>query len=325
MTKYRVTIVILSILLTGSAVFTISDLLSGSLVAKIISSASTLLLAAILAAHTRGRRWSGEATVIAVLVLMIISVDSTYLSQNLMVALLIPPVIAAALLSPIWSLAVFGSGLLALILQIRLTSGSLTIETLGPTFRLDNIVLMVMAAVGIATVGALARSALRAAEENARQAGVEKERAEQQAGELAQANEQLSSQLLQQRQLIDLVATLETPAVPLAKGVLLAPIVGHIDARRAEALTGKLLEQANVQRARLVVLDIAGVTLIDTAVAKALMNTAQALRLLGCEVALSGISANVAVTLIHLGVGMEGITTVRSPQEALMQIQVEHA
>ena len=65
-------------------------------------------------------------------------------------------------------------------------------------------------------------------------------------------------------------------------------------------------------------------TLIDTAVAKALLNTAQALRLLGCEVTLSGISATIAMTLVQIGVGMEGITTVRSPQEALSRVLVEH-
>jgi len=49
------------------------------------------------------------------------------------------------------------------------------------------------------------------------------------------------------------------------------------------------------------------------------MNTTQAIRLLGCEVTLSGISAAVAITLIHLGVNLDGIATARSPQEALVQ------
>jgi rsbT co-antagonist protein RsbR len=325
MTKYRATNVILSILIIGSLLFTISALLNATLEQQIISIVSTILLAAIMAAHARGWRRSGEATTLAVLILILASTDSTYVSQNLLVSLLIPAVIAAALLSPRWSLAVFGSGFLAVVLKTRLTTGSLTIEALGPTLHFENLVLLTMAALGIAAVSALARSAQGAAEENARQATVEKERAEQQARELAKANEQLNAQLLQQRELIDLVATLETPAVPLAQGVLLAPIVGHIDTRRAEALTSKLLEQANLQRTRLVVLDIAGVALIDTAVAKALLNTAQALRLLGCEVALSGISASVAMTLVHLGVAMEGITTVRSPQEALMEVYANPA
>jgi hypothetical protein len=59
--------------------------------------------------------------------------------------------------------------------------------------------------------------------------------------------------------------------------------------------------------------------MMDTSVARALMNTTQAIRLLGCEVTLSGISAAVAITLIHLGVNLDGIATARSPQEALVQ------
>ncbi len=127
----------------------------------------------------------------------------------------------------------------------------------------------------------------------------------------------MNTQLEQQKELLDLVMTLETPVVPLADGVLLAPIVGHIDTRRAEALTKRMLQEASTQRARLVVLDIAGVSIVDTAVARALIHAVQALRLLGCDVALSGISATVAVSLIHLGVDLEHVQTVRSPQEAL--------
>src|SRR5262249_601712 len=95
------------------------------------------------------------------------------------------------------------------------------------------------------------------------------------------------------------------------------PIVGHIDARRAEVLTNRLLQDVSTQRARLVVLDISGVTVMDTSIARALMNTTQAIRLLGCDVTLSGISAAIAITLIHLGINLDGITTARSPQEAL--------
>ena len=134
---------------------------------------------------------------------------------------------------------------------------------------------------------------------------------------LAQVNQELSTQLEQQRQLLNLVTSLETPAVPLAEGVLFVPIVGHVDTRRAQDLNERLLEAANTQRARLVILDIAGVSILDTAVAQALLQTSQALRLLGCRVAISGISPENALTLTHLGIEMRGVATVRSPQEAL--------
>ncbi len=99
--------------------------------------------------------------------------------------------------------------------------------------------------------------------------------------------------------------------------MLFVPIAGHLDSRRAQALTARLLEEAHAQRAQLVILDIAGGSVIDTGVAQAILHTAHALRLLGCTVFLSGIAAEVATTLVQLGVGLEGITAVRSPQDAL--------
>ena len=155
----------------------------------------------------------------------------------------------------------------------------------------------------LAEARARAEQALTLAEQQARQL-------EQQAQQLVQRNEQ-------QQNLLDLVAALETPAIQLADGALLAPIVGHLDSRRATALTARLLEEAHAQRARLVILDIAGVSVVDTAIAHALLQTAHALRILGCVVFLSGIAADVATTLVRLGVGLEEITPVRNPQDAL--------
>lgn len=155
------------------------------------------------------------------------------------------------------------------------------------------------------------------ARDQARRAEDALARTEQQAQALAAANTQQEAQLDQQRQLLDLVATLETHASPLAEGVLFAPIVGHLDTQRAEALTSRLLAEATAQRAQLIIIDIAGVSTIDTAVARGLLNTAQALRLLGCAVTLSGISAEVAMTLVSLDVGLENLATARSPREAL--------
>jgi anti-anti-sigma regulatory factor len=127
----------------------------------------------------------------------------------------------------------------------------------------------------------------------------------------------LRTQNEEQRRLLELIATLEIPAVVLADNVLLAPIVGHLDSRRAKMLTARLLDEVHQRRARLVILDITGVQEVDTMVAKALLDTAQALRLLGCQVMLSGVSASTAMTLVHQGVLLEGVRTVRSPQEAL--------
>ena len=130
----------------------------------------------------------------------------------------------------------------------------------------------------------------------------------------------LRAQNREQQRLLDLVDTLETPAIALAEGVLLAPVVGALDARRAQTLTSRLLQDVSAQRVRQVVLDIAGVSAVDTQTAQALLHTTQALRLLGCEVIITGISAQVARTLTHMDVPLAGVAIARSPQEALQAL-----
>jgi len=71
-----------------------------------------------------------------------------------------------------------------------------------------------------------------------------------------------------------------------------------------------------------VIIDISGVSTVDSAVAQALIQTAQALRLLGCSVTLSGISSEVALTLTQQEIALSDIATVRSPQEALRRQQM---
>ena len=61
--------------------------------------------------------------------------------------------------------------------------------------------------------------------------------------------------------------------------------------------------------------------MIDSSVAQSLLSTAQALRLLGCDVALSGISAPIAMVLTSLDFNLEGVTVVRGPQDALMRFR----
>jgi rsbT co-antagonist protein RsbR len=140
---------------------------------------------------------------------------------------------------------------------------------------------------------------------------------------LAENNLQLETKVIEQEKLLELVSTLEVPVIDLSDGILLAPIVGHIDSRRATALTTRLLNDANQHGARLVIIDITGVPLMDTMVAQLLVETTAALRLLGCKIALCGISAQVATTLTTLGISLSGVTTVRGPQEAIMQSRHE--
>ena len=183
------------------------------------------------------------------------------------------------------------------------------------------VILSVILLVGVACLGYLGtrvtEQALHAAEVNGQRASEALAQAEMQARTLeAQAAELVEAEQRQR----ELVATLETPTVAVADGVLLAPIIGTIDSTRAQQITSRLLRDTSAQRVKLLIIDIAGVTLVDTAVAKALIETIQAVRLLGCAVVLTGITATVATTLTHLGIALEGVQTLRSPQDVLMTL-----
>jgi anti-anti-sigma regulatory factor len=265
------------------------------------------LAAALFGAYLRGWRYAAPAIMLLSILLSSFVPPLPLFSLDAVLSLLIPPVTALILGTPAWVLV---SAVATAVLFAARSGGDFPAS---PPF----IIIALLLVGGMFLARIVTDTALHDARDQTRRAEDALARAEQQAQALAAANAQQEAQLDQQRQLLDLVATLETHALPLAEGVLFAPIVGHLDARRAEALTSRLLAEASAQRAQLVILDIAGVSTIDTAVARGLLNTAQALRLLGCAVTLSGISAEVAMTLVSLDVGLKNVATARSPREAL--------
>jgi rsbT co-antagonist protein RsbR len=101
------------------------------------------------------------------------------------------------------------------------------------------------------------------------------------------------------------IRELSTPLIPLADGVVVLPIVGTIDSSRAQQILETLLEGISSRQAEAAILDITGVRVVDTQVAQALLRAARAARLLGAQVVLTGIGAEIAQTLVHL---QEGIT-----------------
>lgn len=276
---------------------------------------SALLVLLMTMAVWRGWRYSSEGVALIILLISVALVNAPVVRNQFYTPIFVPAVVAAILLTPAWSLAIFVATLagLAAVLSVQLGSAAM----LGPTFAVANVIIEVVTTCGVVLSSALARQLQRTAEHNAQLAIAAQAQAEQKAADLARANAQMNVQLDEQRQLLELVASLETPVAPLADGVILAPVVGHLDTRRAEALTSRLLQQVSSLRAQLVVLDIAGVPLIDDGVAHSLIQMAQALRLLGCQVVFSGISAQVALALTAMNISLDGIATVRSPQDAL--------
>lgn len=107
-------------------------------------------------------------------------------------------------------------------------------------------------------------------------------------------------------------ATLRKLSIPLlhiSEGVLLMPLVGAIDSQRANLMMETILRGVEQERARVVLLDITGVAVVDTQVAQAFVQVAQAIRLLGAQVILTGIRPEVAQTIVELGLNLSMITS----------------
>ncbi len=112
-----------------------------------------------------------------------------------------------------------------------------------------------------------------------------------------------------QDRLLQTIQEMATPVVPVHQGVLVMPLVGIIDSPRARGIIETLLAAIERQRARVVILDITGVPMVDTSVAQALLQAAQAARLLGAEAVLVGITPAVAETIVSLGVDLAELVT----------------
>ncbi len=105
------------------------------------------------------------------------------------------------------------------------------------------------------------------------------------------------------------ILELQTPIIQVWDGILALPIVGTLDTARAQEMNEALLEKIVDTSAEIVILDITGVPVVDTALAKHLLETVSAARLLGAEVLIVGLSARTAMTMVHLGLDLEGVTT----------------
>src|SRR5947209_10146888 len=113
------------------------------------------------------------------------------------------------------------------------------------------------------------------------------------------------------------ISELSSPVVEIWDGVLLVPLVGTLDDRRAAQMSTALLEAVRAEGARVVLVDITGCTVVDTYTAAHLINTVRSVRLLGAQTVITGVSAHVASDLVKLGVQMEDITTRRRLADGL--------
>jgi rsbT co-antagonist protein RsbR len=114
-----------------------------------------------------------------------------------------------------------------------------------------------------------------------------------------------------------LLDQLSAPVIQVWESVLLIPLIGVLDSRRAAQVLESMLEAIAANSAEILIVDITGVPVVDTSVASYLVRAVQAAQLLGCQTLLVGISPEIAQTLIGLGVDFSRITTRSTLQSGL--------
>jgi rsbT co-antagonist protein RsbR len=119
----------------------------------------------------------------------------------------------------------------------------------------------------------------------------------------------------------DAIRELSTPVLQLRDRLLVLPIIGVIDSLRAKQLTDGLLQSIRANRARIVVMDITGVAAVDSKVANHLIQSVAAARLMGASVIMTGVSADVAQSLVALGVDLSSIRTMSDLQGGLEEAE----
>lgn len=123
------------------------------------------------------------------------------------------------------------------------------------------------------------------------------------------------------RQQQEAIRELSTPVLQVRERLLILPIIGIIDTYRARQLTENLLRAIRDTRAKVVVVDITGVAAVDSRVANHLLQTVAAAKLMGATVIVTGLSAEVAQTLVTLGVDLSRLNTVGDLQGGIEEAE----
>jgi rsbT co-antagonist protein RsbR len=117
----------------------------------------------------------------------------------------------------------------------------------------------------------------------------------------------------QQQEMLEL----STPVVKLWDGILALPMIGTLDSARTQVVMESLLQKIVETESQMAIIDITGVPTVDTLVAQHLLKTITALRLMGADCIISGVRPQIAQTIVHLGVDLQGVTTKATLADAL--------
>ncbi len=115
----------------------------------------------------------------------------------------------------------------------------------------------------------------------------------------------------------DEINEISTPVIRVWEGILALPIIGTLDSARTQIVMENLLQEIVNTGSSIAILDISGVPAVDSLVAQHLIKTVSATRLMGAECIISGIRAEIAQTIVHLGIDLSNVKTKASLADAL--------
>jgi rsbT co-antagonist protein RsbR len=110
---------------------------------------------------------------------------------------------------------------------------------------------------------------------------------------------------------------MSTPVTALWDNILMLPVVGIIDSKRSQDIMNAMLSKISATQSKIIILDISGVAIVDTAVANHLIKITRATKLMGCECLISGISPTIAQTVVELGIDVGDVQTTATLRDAL--------
>jgi rsbT co-antagonist protein RsbR len=238
--------------------------------------------------------------------------------------LLLPLLMAAAALRPVWIIVALVGVLTGMGVIFTMPSPAETAALRSAIFAVTGLMSLFTTLTGVLIgVGhAHLRRRLHDEMKRADRAKIELQilneeldlRVQMQTEALQQTLQELEQQTLRQDQLLkeiagqrEIIRELSLPILPVGREVLVAPLIGALDQERMQQLQSQVLKRVERMRARLLILDVTGVPMIDAHVARGLMDLIKGLRLLGANVALVGVRPEVAQTIVALGVHLRDV------------------
>lgn len=265
------------------------------------------LILALFALAWRGYRGVAQANTVITAVLAVTLLINPASDTSFSPVFFAPIALALITTDTRWMAAISGGMLLVTLVR---AGGQ------GPYASFDHIVTMLFTISCLALGRLMLERAYAASQAALNEAAAARDTAQGLAATAEARAAELAEQNTRQQRLLDLVKTLETPAIEVAPGVLLAPIVGYFDQQRAAQFVPRLLSTISAKQIRALIIDISAISELDAAGAATLRELSQAVRLLGCTPVVSGITPPVAQLLTRLRLDF-GAQTIATPDLAL--------